>query len=290
MTDSTAYLPSEITDALRIAVVPLHVVVAGRSYAEGREIGTAEVADALRAFRPVSTSKPSAGEFLDIYEKAAADGADEIVSIHISGSMSATVSSAQLAATDSPVPVTVVDSRSLGMAMGFAAMSAAQVAAAGGTSAQVVEAARTRALSGTTMFYVDTLEHLRRGGRIGKASALLGSALSIKPLLQLVDGQIEPLERVRTTSKALARLEERLVAAVEEMEAPLGIDIAVHHLDSEARAKDLQQRLRDRLPTARSVLLVEVGAVVGAHVGPGMLAVAASARTGIAPVIGAAHM
>ncbi|MFC8502234.1 DegV family protein [Pedococcus sp. NPDC057267] len=276
VTDSTAYLPAAVVDAHGIGVVPLHVVIAGTEFSEGVDVSTAEVATALRAFKPVSTSRPAPQAFLEAYEKAAAGGAEAIVSVHISADMSSTVESAHLAAQQSPVPVTVVDSRSLGMAMGYAVVSAAELAAGGASAEEVAAVARSRSEASTVVFYVDTLEHLRRGGRIGAASALLGSALAIKPILGLEDGHIRPLEKVRTSSRALARLEELSVAAVDA--AGGDVDIAVHHLDSAARAEDLAARIRDRVSTAGEVVVVELGAVVGAHVGPGTLAVAVSPR------------
>jgi DegV family protein with EDD domain len=279
VTDSTAYLPGPVVDAHSIQVVPLHVIVGGTEFSEGVDITTAEVAAALRSFKPVSTSRPSPQSFLDAYEKAAAGGADGIVSVHISADMSSTVESAHLAAQQSPVPVAVVDSRSLGMAMGYAVVSAAELAARGGSLEDVAAQARSRAEASTVVFYVDTLEHLRRGGRIGSASAFLGSALAIKPILGLVDGHIRPLEKVRTSARALARLEELAVSAVEK--AGSAVDIAVHHLDSQSRADDLAARLTARLegrPDDGDVRVVELGAVVGAHVGPGTIAVAVSPR------------
>ena len=279
VTDSTAYLPDSVVDAHSIQVVALHVIVGGREFSEGVDITTAEVATALRSFKPVSTSRPSPQSFLDAYEKAAAGGADGIVSVHISADMSSTVESAHLAAQQSPVPVKVVDSRSLGMAMGYAVVSAAELAERGGSLEDVAARARSRAEASTVVFYVDTLEHLRRGGRIGSASAFLGSALAIKPILGLVDGHIRPLEKVRTSSRALARLEELAVSAVEK--AGSAVDIAVHHLDSRSRADDLAARLTERLkglPDDGDVRVVELGAVVGAHVGPGTIAVAVSPR------------
>ena len=277
VTDSTAYLPQSVVDAHGIQVVPLHVVIGGTEFSEGVDVSTAQVATALRAFRPVSTSRPSPQAFLEAYEKAAAGGADGIVSVHISADMSSTVESAHLAAQQSPVPVTVVDSRSLGMAMGYGVVSGAEAAARGASAEDVAGVVLSRSVASKVVFYVDTLEHLRRGGRIGSASAFLGSALAIKPILELADGHIRPLEKVRTSSRALARLEEIAVGAAEAAEH--GVDIAVHHLDSATRAEDLAARLRERVPTAHEVVVVELGAVVGAHVGPGTLAVAVSPRT-----------
>jgi DegV family protein with EDD domain len=278
VTDSTAYLPDSFVDAHAIQVVPLHVIVGGREFSEGVDISTAEVAAALRSFKPVSTSRPAPQSFLDAYEKAAAGGADGIVSVHISADMSSTVESAHLAAQQSPVPVAVVDSRSLGMAMGYAVVSAAELAERGASLEDVAAQARSRAEASTVVFYVDTLEHLRRGGRIGSASAFLGSALAIKPILGLVDGHIRPLEKVRTSSRALARLEELAMSAVEK--SGTAVDIAVHHLDSKSRADDLAARLTERLAEGSDVRVVELGAVVGAHVGPGTIAVAVSPRPG----------
>ena len=117
------------------------------------------------------------------------------MSVHISSEMSGTCQSARLAAEQAPIPVEVVDSRSLGMAMGFGVLSAAEAAADGLSAAEVAEVARVRAVGAKVAFYVDTLEYLRRGGRIGSASALLGSAFAIKPILTLLDGAIRPLER-----------------------------------------------------------------------------------------------
>jgi DegV family protein with EDD domain len=277
VTDSTAYLPVDLVASQGIWVVPLHVVLGGQQFSEGVDVTTAEVAAALRTFTPVSTSRPSPRAFLDAYEAAAAGGADAIVSVHISSDMSGTVESAVLAASQSPVPVEVVDSRSLGMAMGYAVLSAASAARHGLGAKTVAAIASSRSEASTVIFYVDTLEHLRRGGRIGAASALLGSALAIKPLLALSDGHIKPIEKVRTSARALSRLEDLALRAVDAAGEP-GVDIAVHHLDSHTRAAELADRLRPKVPPTAKVVLVELGAVVGAHVGPGTIAVVISPR------------
>jgi DegV family protein with EDD domain len=277
VTDSTASLPGELVASHGIVVVPLHVVLGGQAFSDGVDFTTDELAAALRRFTTVSTSRPSPQAFLDVYEAAAAGGADAVVSVHISSDMSGTVGSAMLAASQSPIPVEVVDSRSVGMAMGFAALSAAVAAQQGMDAKAVAAIASSRARAATVIFYVDNLEHLRRGGRIGAASALLGSALAIKPLLELSDGHIDPIEKVRTAARALSRLEELALRAVNEAQGS-GVDIAVHHLDSETRAADLIERLRTRVPSSTTVVLVELGAVVGAHVGPGTIAVAVSPR------------
>jgi DegV family protein with EDD domain len=277
VTDSTASLPEELVASHGIVVVPLHVVLGGQAFSDGVDFTTDELAAALRKFTTVSTSRPSPQAFLNVYESAAAGGAHAVVSVHISSDMSGTVGSAMLAASQSPIPVEVVDSRSVGMAMGFATLSAAVAARQGMDAKAAAAIASSRAQAATVIFYVDNLEHLRRGGRIGAASALLGSALAIKPLLALSDGHIHPIEKVRTAARALSRLEELALQAVKAGEGS-GVDIAVHHLDSQKRASDLADRLRTRVPSSTTVILVELGAVVGAHVGPGTIAVAVSPR------------
>lgn len=279
VTDSTASLPPEVADKHGIIVVPLQVVIGARSYDEGVEGGaTAEtVAEALRKWTPVSTSRPTPAAMLEVYEQAAAAGATEVVSVHLSSELSGTFESAQLAAKQSPVPVTAVDSRQLGMATGFAVVSAAEVLAAGGTAANAAEEVRRRTAATRSLFYVDTLEYLRRGGRIGAAAALLGSALSVKPLLALEDGRIGMLEKVRTAGRALSRLEELAVAAADENP----VDVAVAHLANPERADLLADNLRRRLAENledRDIVVGEVGAVIGAHVGPGMVAVMVAPR------------
>ena len=280
MTDSTAYLPAELVRAgsVPITVVPLHVVIGGKQHREGVDVTLESLSEALQSFTPLSTSRPSPQEFLDASEAAAASGASAVVSIHISSEMSGTCQAAQIAAEQAPIPVEVVDSRSLGMAMGFGVLSAASAAGEGLPAAEVAEIARVRAAGAKVAFYVDTLEYLRRGGRIGSASALLGSAFAIKPILTLVDGAIRPLEKVRTSSRALARLADLTASAASEMAAAGGVDIAVQHLDSASRAESLAATLRERVPQAGLVVVAELGAVVGTHVGPGTLAAVASPR------------
>jgi len=279
VTDSTASLPAEVAAAHGIVVVPLQVVIGATVYDEGAAGATPElVAAALREWKPVSTSRPSPAALVEVYEAAAAAGATEIVSVHLSGEMSGTLESAQLAARDAPVRVVPVDSRQVGIATGFAALSAAEVAAAGGGADDAAVAAARRAEASVSLFYVDTLEYLRRGGRIGAAAALLGGALAVKPLLEIRDGRVASLDRVRTAGRALARLEELAVDAAGEE----AVDVGVAHLANPDRAGQLAERLADRLGSnldGREVWCGELGAVLGAHVGPGMIAVCVSPRT-----------
>ncbi|MBZ5735882.1 DegV family protein [Nocardioides sp. TRM66260-LWL] len=293
VTDSTAMLPPEVAAAAGIAVVPLQVVIGAEVHDEGSPEATPEVvAAALREWTPVSTSRPAPEAIAAVYERLAGAGAEAIVSVHLSGQMSGTLESARLAASRSRVPVTVVDTAQVGVATGYAALSGAAVAAAGGSAEAVAAAVRARAAACTSLLYVDTLEYLRRGGRIGAAAALFGGALAVKPLLRIDDGKVVPLERVRTTGRALARLEELAVEAVEGADGQSGqpgqsgqrvqrVEVTVAHLANAERAASLAERLAERLGArlAGEVAFGELGAVLGAHVGPGMIALC------VAPVL-----
>lgn len=274
VTDSTGSL--DPADAARegIAVVPLQVIIGAEVHADGT-VPSEQIAQALADFVPVNTSRPSPEEFLAVYEQLATAGAEAIVSVHLSATMSGTVESAMLAAKQASVPVTVVDTRQVGLATGFAAGRAARVAADGGSVEEAAEAARVAGESSTGFFYVDTLEYLRRGGRVGAAAALIGSALSVKPLLTIKDGSVVPLERVRTTSKALSRLEALAVEAAQA--CPDGFDIGLQHLASPTVAEGVAARLATALGLD-SVAVDELGPVIGAHVGPGTVAVTVTPR------------
>ncbi|SDR79530.1 EDD domain protein, DegV family [Nocardioides scoriae] len=278
VTDSTASLSAGTAERLGVTVVSLQVVVGTVPRDEGGPDGItpAELAAELRAHRTVSTSRPGPETLLRVYERLAAEGADEIVSVHLSAELSGTCESAQLAARRAPVPVHVVDTRQVGMGTGFAVLAAAEAVERGADGAEVARQAQARAGATTSLFYVDTLEHLRRGGRVGAAAALVGSALAIKPILRLQDGRVGAFEKVRTATKALQRLEELAVEAA----GPGRAVAAVAHLESRERAERLAAgltgRLGDRLDPGQ-VPVLEIGAVLGAHVGPGMVAVAVAA-------------
>ena len=204
------------------------------------------------------------------YDRALQEGATEVVSVHLSGELSGTVDAARLAARESSIPVTVIDSRQVGLGVGFAVLTAVGMAQSG-AGAEQIAAEVTRICAGTSMlFYVDTLEYLRRGGRIGAASAFLGSVLAVKPLLEVTDGHIAPVEKIRTSARALARLED--LSASRAGTGP--VRLGVHHLAAPERAEKVRASLAARLPDASPILVRELGAVIGAHVGPGVVAVA----------------
>ncbi|MEU7872681.1 DegV family protein [Dactylosporangium sp. NPDC049140] len=270
VTDSTAYLPPLPATAGALTVVPLAVVVNGVPGLETVDIDSATVAEALSARRvAVTTSRPSPEAFAQVYRKLFDDGAQAVLSVHLSARLSGTYDAATLAAADFDGRVEVIDTESTGMGLGFPALAAADAAAAGGTLAEVRAATEGAAARTTTLFYVDTLEFLRRGGRIGAAAALLGTALSVKPILHTTDQGVVVREKVRTASRALARLADIAV----ESAGTSDVDVAVHHLAAPDRADALLTTLKERLgERLRGAYLTEVGAVVGAHVGPGMVA------------------
>ncbi|MFH8288491.1 DegV family protein [Streptomyces sp. NPDC018059] len=274
VTDSTAYLPQRTMERHGITAVPLTVVLGDQALEEGTEISARSLALALQKRKSVTTSRPSPEVFAETYRKVAEAGATAIVSLHLSAEFSGTYDAAVLAAKDAPVPVRVVDTGMVAMALGFCALAAAEASEAGDSAEEVVAAAEKRAAGTSAYFYVDTLDYLRRGGRIGAAQALLGSALAVKPLLKLDGGRIDMLEKVRTASKAIARLEE----IVAERAGAGQVDIAVHHLAAPERAAALADRLRERLSGLEELHVSEVGAVIGAHTGPGLLGVVVSPR------------
>jgi DegV family protein with EDD domain len=270
VTDSTAHLPEGFADRHSIRVVPLHVLIDGVTALDGVEVGPAELADALSERRIVTTSRPTPAEFAAVFRSALDEGADAVVSVHLSSELSGTWEAAVLAAQEvGEDRVRIVDSRTTVMGLGFAALHAAAAAAAGGSPQEVEDAAVAAANRSETLFVVETLEHLRRGGRIGPAAALLGTALAVKPVLHMCDGQIRPLEKVRTMNRAVARLVELAVAAAGEST----VELAVHHLASPERAVELAIRLDDRIPNSGGCVVSEIGAVIGAHTGPGVLGV-----------------
>lgn len=276
VTDSTAYLPAELIDAHKLTVVPLTVIIDGVEGMEGIEVRPAEVARALgdRSIR-ISTSRPAPERFAQVYQQLLDRGATGVASVHLSARLSGTVESAALAATRFGDRVTVVDARSTAMGLGFPVLAAAAAAERGEDLSGVRES--TLAAIGRTgaFFYVDTLEFLRRGGRVTAASALLGTALSVKPIMHIDDGAIALREKVRTAGRGLARLIDLAVEAAGSSD----VDVAVHHLAAVERAQALMDALSDRLGSRlRDRHLTEIGAVVGAHVGPGLVGVVVHRR------------
>lgn len=284
VTDSTASVPPDLAARWGVTVVPLTVRFGGTHGLEGVDLPTAELVERLRSGDPVATSQPSPETFARVFADAADAGARAVVSVHLSGALSGTVRSAQLGAESCRVPVDVVDSRSVAMGLGLAAAAAAEAVERGADVEAVAHAARRAGEGATAYFLVDTLDHLRRGGRLGAGAAALGTLLGMRPILTVRDGHLEVLEKVRSRAGARARLE---ALAVDEVARRGSARVAVHHLGDDGAARDLADRLTralaDRLaawpgePSGR-VLVSEASAVIGAHVGPGLLAVVVGDR------------
>lgn len=276
VTDSAASLPDSLVAAHDVEIVPLQVVVGTTPYDEGSGITAEEIVEALGGRTPVSTSRPSPERMGEVYAALAERGADAIVSVHLSADLSGTYESALLAAQDSPVPVHPVDSRQVGMGIGFAVLAAARAREAGAAAAEIADAAREHAARTDSRFYVNTLDFLRRGGRMGATAALVGSALAVKPLLAVADGRIVSRERVRTAGRALTRLEEHGLEAADGH----SVEVAVQHLSTPERAEALAERLTERLEgrLVGEIVVGEISAALGVHVGPGMVALTVVAR------------
>jgi DegV family protein with EDD domain len=319
VTDSTAYLPEALAAESGLTVVPITVVIGGRDGLEGIDISPSDVASALLARRvSVTTSRPSPAAFAVVYRKLLDQGADGIVSVHLSSKLSGTYDAAVLAALEvtgvaggaarpddiavsgdislsgdvggsGPVAapghaarqagsigcIEVIDGQSAGMGLGFAALSGAAAARDGSDLAAVRDATNAAVSRTTALFYVDSLEFLRRGGRIGAAQALLGTALSVKPILHIVDGAIVVRDKVRTSSRAVARMVDLAVTAAGDGQ----VDVAVHHLGTPDRAEAVAATLSERLGGAiGSMHVTEIGAAVAAHVGPGLLSIVVHRR------------
>lgn len=271
VTDSTAYLPPGVAAQRGVRVVPLEVRLGARTGREGIDIDTAALSAALADHRvDVQTSRPTPAQFAACYREALDAGARSVVSVHLSRELSGTWEAARIAAEEVGADrVHVVDSRAAAMGLGYAVLAAVDAAEAGRSGAEVEAAAADVAARCRVFFSVETLDRLRRGGRIGAAAAFLGTALAVKPLLHVVQGRIVPLEKVRTTARAAQRLVDLAVRAAGD--GP--VDLAVHHLGAAARAEEVAARLRERVPAVARLLVSEVGAVIGAHVGLGVLGV-----------------
>jgi DegV family protein with EDD domain len=272
VTDTTHYLPADVVAQRGVHQVSLYVNDGDLQEREADISDLDAFYDGLRSSTALpTTSQPSIGDFLAVYEPLVQQGRD-VVSIHISGGISGTVEAARQAAAQleerSPgATIEIIDSRMACGALGLVVLAASAVAASGGDAAAVTARADEAARATRLWFAVDTLEYLRRGGRIGTAQAWLGGALKIKPILTL-DGEITPIERVRTSGRAFERMVEYMRSRRDD-----GADgWVVQHI----QAPDVVARLLERgreLFDSEPVFVSEIGPVIGAHVGPGLVGV-----------------
>lgn len=275
VTDSSAGLPHDLVERYNIEVVPLNVHFGRTSYQDGVDMGSAQFYRMLAQAKELpTTSQPSPGQFHEVYSRLTANG-DQVLSIHISGQLSGTIQSAMSARDMLPeAEIAVIDSLSVSMGQGLIVLAAAE-AVQEGRSHEDVASLVEKAICGThVVFIVDTLEYLQRGGRIGGAAAFLGTLLSLKPLLEIRNGHVEPLERVRTRRKAVRRAMEVLR---ERFDGQGRLRLFVIHAECSEEANRLAQSMRDLLPRT-SVRVAEISPVLGIHGGPGTLGVGGCAE------------
>lgn len=268
VTDSTCDLPRQLAEQYGITVVPLIVLFGDEALRDGVDIDGPTFYERLKVSRDLPrTSQPSVETFREAYEALAAD-TNEIVSIHVSSKLSGTLNSASIARdqVSHELHIELVDSYNVSVGLGAIVLEAAAAANAGASMAEVVEVTRKAMDRVYWVAFLDTLEYLQRGGRIGKARSLVGSILSIKPLLHCEDGEIAPFERVRTRTKAVERLFE--IATQDGTIKRLIVAAA----GNEDEAVAFMERLRPVLPHTE-FLLGQLGPVVGVHAGPGALGV-----------------
>lgn len=278
VTDTTHYLPAEMVEAAGLTLVSLYVNHDGRTEREADMPGFDAFYEELRSARNLpTTSQPSVGDFLAAFEPLVAEGRD-VLSVHIAGGISGTVEAARQAATQlaeqgagvggNGVPrIEVVDSQRAAGGLGMVVLGAARLAAAGADLATCAARARELADSVRLWFAVDTLDFLQRGGRIGKARALVGSALRIKPILSF-ESEIVPVERVRTASRAY----DRMVEFLRSLHADGADGWVVQHIRDEERAARLVDAGRE-IFGSEPLFVSEIGPVIGTHAGPGLLGV-----------------
>jgi DegV family protein with EDD domain len=270
VTDSCATVPEHLVQELDIRVVPILLHVDGRTYRDGMDLSPAEFYDMLRSSKHIPhTSAPSLGDFLRIFATAARE-ADGIVAIHLLSELSAVHNMAVLASRMvDGAPIRVVDSRSVTMAQGFVVLEAARAAAAGASLEAVV--ARAEEMTTRVKFFavLDTLEYLHRGGRIGGAAALAASALQVKPILHVVDGQVQPLAKPRTRRKAVRAMLE----AMAEQVGDRPVHAAVMQAAAVEEAEELRKQIEERFDCLE-LYVTEFTPVMGAHAGPGLLGLA----------------
>jgi DegV family protein with EDD domain len=271
VTDSTADIPRSLVEQFGINVIPQILIMGDKTWRDGVDIDSATFYELLRTSPNFpASSQPSVVSFQELFTRLAGE-AEGIAAILISNELSGTLNSARMAAANLPdVPIELVDSRSVSMQLGFVVLAAARAAAAGGDLSTVVEAARAIMGKAGVYFTVDTLEYLHRGGRIGAATKLFGTALSLKPLLCVRDGLVQPVAKVRTRHKALDTL---LQVLGEQWAGSARVHAAVLHVAAPDDAAELAARVKAEFQPVE-IMSYECGPVIGCHAGPGTVGVA----------------
>jgi DegV family protein with EDD domain len=271
VTDSTVDLPQELVKEHGIHVIPQILIMGDKTWRDGVDIDPPTFYELLRTSPHFpASSQPSVVSFQELFAQLSQE-VEGIVAVLVSDELSGTLNSARMAAESLPnVPIEIIDTRSVSLQMGFIVLAAARAAAAGGDLATVADVARAMIGQVHVYFVVDTLEYLHRGGRIGAAAKLFGTALNLKPVLEIRDGIVQPLTRVRTRRKALEKLHELLR---EQLAEGTPVRMAVLHVAAPEEATRLRAELEARFQPIE-MIESECGPVVGAHAGPGTVAVA----------------
>jgi DegV family protein with EDD domain len=272
VTDSTSDLPQHIINEHEIEVVPAVLVVNGRAYADGQGISREEYYTRLPDMKqPPTTASPSTGDFAERFQRLFDSGCDHILSIHAAVELTAIVSVARLAAHDFRERITVLDSGSLTLGLGFQVLAAVQARLDELSLEGILDAIRSTRERSRVMAALDTMEYLRRSGRVPRTVAALGGLLRIKPIVELLNGEVKPIGAVRTTRQA----GERIYDALREF-GPLE-RLAILHTNAEQRARQLLDELMQSVSQSipRDILMVNVTPVIGTHVGPNGLGFAA---------------
>lgn len=274
VTDSTADIPLEIREQYGITMVPLKVLFGEDTYLDTIDITTDQFYKKLKSSSILpTTSQPSPVEFSDVYEQLLAeDPTAPIISIHLASVLSGTYQSATIAQSmieAEHANITVIDSKSASYGSGMQVILAAKLAQAGASVEEIIAAVEERQRTSEVFFLVDTLEFLQKGGRIGKASALIGSLLNIKPILSLEKtGEVYSVDKARGSKKAMAKI----VDLLKDIYGQSEVAIVVAWADEEVIAKELETRIAAEL-NVKEINYTTIGSVIGTHTGPGTSAV-----------------
>jgi DegV family protein with EDD domain len=269
VTDNSSGISEELAAQLGILVVPVDVIVDGVVLPEGASI---DIAQAVRDGVKVTTSRSTPEAFAKAFKALVIGGYEHVVVVTLSSKLSGTFDSALVAARTSPISVNVCDSLSIGLGLGFPVINAARAAQSGASVTQVLEIVEMGVTSSQVFFYVNSLEYLKRGGRISATSALLGTALSVKPIMTVVDGEVVLKEKVRTQAKALAELVRLAVDCAREYDTAL---IGLQYFGDRSLVDQCAIKVSEELP-GTELLISEVSPVIGVHAGPGLVGIIVS--------------
>ena len=275
VTDSGCDVPPDLAQKLDITVIPLYVNIGEKGYREGVDISREEFYTNLSSYDPYpTTAAPPIGTFTDVYEKLAAEGADEIISLHIAGTVSNTLNAAGLGAQDvDSANVVTYDTQQITLGAGLLVLKAAEMAQAGHSLEEIIAALDERVPRTRVFGMIDTLDSLRRGGRVSWTEFGIGSLLQIKPVMEIKAGEIMVHAKVRTRKRAIKKMQ-TMVAEYQPFER-----IAILHVNAPEAAADLQEQSKNLFPEGETPIIQDVSPAIGTHLGPGAVGFAAISRS-----------